>query len=151
MTSGPRQPQCLWSVNASTPWTSRAGFDRVNVSQRKFSSVPAAKSASSTITTSGNARSGWSGPIAAQNRSMSAPHGAAAASDQIASSPSASSRGRGSIRGPETATTPGRQTRGPLKPAGRLEPAGSETGNSRIAGPRAATTSFEPALKPVPE
>ena len=55
MTSGPRQPQCFRSMNAPMPSMSAAGFDRVNVTQRKFPRLRAANSLSSTTTIRGNA------------------------------------------------------------------------------------------------
>ena len=151
MTNGPLQPQCLWWVVASTPWMSTAGFDRVNVTQRKFSSAAATKAESSTTTIKGNARSGCSGPMPPQNCSISPAQTASAVGAQIAASLYASSRGRGSIRGPSTATIPGPQTRGFGNPSGRPTPGGRTVGRSRTAGPLAATTSFDPALKPWPE
>ena len=42
ITSGPRQPQCLRRVNAPTPATSAAGFDRVNVTHSQSPSDRAA-------------------------------------------------------------------------------------------------------------
>ena len=136
---------------APTPCTSAAGFDRVNVTQSRFSSDAAAKSLESTITISGHRASGWSSPIARQSRSASADHEAAPANRQIDSSSADSSRGRGSIAGPCTATTPGRQGSGAENPSGSDQPAGSSPGSVRTAGPRAATTSLEPAFSPLPE
>ena len=89
--------------------------------------------------------------MAWQSRSTSADHGLVRADSQIAASLVASSCGRGSIRGPSTATTPGRQTRGLAKPSGNDTPGGRSVVSSRHAGPRAATTSFDPELNPLPE
>ena len=53
MTKEPKQPQCLSRRNGSIPYTSAAGSLRVKVVQRKLSSVRAAASLLSTITTRG--------------------------------------------------------------------------------------------------
>ena len=63
----------------------------------------------------------------------------------------AANSGCGSMRGPVTAMMPGRQTLGAEKPFGSDQPAEIARGSSRTAGPRAATTIFEPVLKPLPE
>ena len=54
--------------------------------------------------------------------------------------------------GPSTARTPGRHTRGSLKPsaAGSSKLPSIALGNDRRTGPAAARTSFEPRFKPSP-
>ena len=73
---------------------SAAGFERVNVTQRKLFSVRAVNSASSTSTISGNALIASLGPYASQKRR---------------SAGSISDPSRISYRGPCTASTPGKQ------------------------------------------
>src|SRR5262249_47042488 len=116
-----------------TPYTSAAGSERVNVTQSQLFSARAAKALSSTSSTSGKWLSADSGGKAAQKRSASA------------DLPGASNGGA------STARTPGRQTRGSEKPSGSQKPSGSSAGRARRLLPAAATTSFEPALRPVPE
>ena len=41
ITNGPAHPQCFCSMKESIPSISAAGFERVNVTQRKFRSEPA--------------------------------------------------------------------------------------------------------------
>ena len=60
-------------------------------------------------------------------------------------------RSRPAYRGPSTARTPGRTTRGLRKPSGSRRSAGSSVASSNRGGPTAAITTFEPALSPLPE
>ena len=130
MTSGPAQPQCLSSIEAPTPSTSAAGFDRVNVTQRKFRNDRATNSLSSTTTTNGNA---WivSPSIDSQNR-------------RIDPSPG---RYAGPFDGQNARKGDARRS----EPVGQVKPARKLGRQRPRTGPAAATTTFEPALKPWPE
>src|SRR5262245_10818358 len=133
MTSGPRQPQCLRSVNAPTPYTSLAGSDRVNVTHSQFASDRAAKSLSSTTTTNGK-------PSGTDN---------SADNFNIAGTYSASSR-RSRAFGPRTVSTPGKPTRGSSKPSPSRRFVGTTASSLRRGGPATAITALDPAFSPNP-
>ena len=113
ITSGPRQPQCFCSMNAPTPSTSAAGFERVNVTQRKLFSDRAANSLSSTSTISGKrVESDRRAERLAEARAIGR------------RSPSRGERRR--LRPP---ARPAGTTRGSRKPSGRRRPAGTAVGS----------------------
>ncbi len=58
MTRGPVQPQCLLWMNSPIPQMSAAGSERVKVTHKKFRSLRAVNSLSSTTTISGKRRIG---------------------------------------------------------------------------------------------
>src|SRR5689334_18951777 len=97
---------------------SAAGFDRVNITQRRFRAVLAANALSSTTTTIGNPASGPSGGDDSQNERIRG------------SEPESSAR----KAGPRTARIPGRATRGSEKPSGKDRPGGNSEASSRRRG-----------------
>src|SRR5690606_11651669 len=110
------------------------GLLRVNVTHRKLLSVAAVNSLSSTSTTSGKVHNDEAALKVVQKRSISR------------FTPLSSK----TYLGPVTASTPGRHTRGLLKPVGRLISLGTSAGSSRRVGPAAASTTFEPEFSPLP-
>ena len=112
------------------PPMSAAGSERVNVTQRKFRTLCAAKSLSSTITMSGNLRIGSSALKESQKRGEV---GAVVI--------------RGALDDEDTGQTHPRAT----EAIGQSKWAGSSSGSDRRAGPAAAITTFDPWFNPCPE
>src|SRR5689334_10547271 len=125
-------------IAAAMPCTSAAGFERVNVTQRKFDTLRAVNSLSSHRTSSGNALMPSAAEYDWQKRAT-------------AGSSSALARAERLNGGACTTTTPGMTTRASANPSGKRNPGGKAVGSVRRGGPAAAITSFDPAFNPVPE
>ena len=131
----PAQPQCFWCVNAPMPSMSAAGFDRVNVTQRKLFS-------------------GLRGELAVVDD-----HDQRERVDRIVGAErlaKASKRGIVPTRprrngGPERRARPAAPTRGVRKPSGVASPTATSPASSRRFGPAAAITTFDPWFSPCPE